>query len=238
MEPLSQQTPWHTCCPAPSPAFGWPGPASPTLSCPPHGWDLLPTASSVPRGMEQGQCHSLHGPDSTHPSGLTPRSCLHPLSVGRAELRAGFEYILYYLIYFNSKFSGKSYFRRSVVVCEVWLGSVNSLISPKRTARFLILLPLLIDLLLQNTIFLVKIDPRWPNSPQMRHSACFELGRSIAAGQQNHFSCFFGLLKNLEVWGFALTLSFPCARLSRPLFAPSGERGPSSGKHQGRVAVC
>lgn len=105
---------------------------------------------------------------------------------------------------------------RSGAVCEVWLDSVNSLISQKRTAVFLILLPFLIDLPLQNTVFLVKTDPRWPNSPQMRGGACFELGRSIAAGQQKHFSCFFGLLKNLKVWGCALTLSFPCAaRLSR-----------------------
>lgn len=88
------------------------------------------------------------------------------------------------------------------------------MVSQKRTAVSLILLPFLINLPLQNTIFLVKIDPRWPNSPQMRDAACFELGRSAAAGQQKHFSCFFGRLKNLEVWGFALTPSFPCARFS------------------------
>lgn len=128
-------------------------------------------------------------------------------------------------MYFNSKFSGKWCFGSSDTVCEVWLDSVNSLISQKRTAVFLILLPFLINLPLQNTIFLVKIDPHWPNSPQMRDGACFELGRSIAAGQQKHFSCFFGLLKNLEVWGFALTPSFPCARLSRHLFAAGGKPG-------------
>lgn len=125
---------------------------------------------------------------------------------------------------------------RSGAVCEVWLDSVNSLISQKRTAVFLILLPFLIDLPLQNTVFLVKTDPRWPNSPQMRGGACFELGRSIAAGQQKHFSCFFGLLKNLKVWGCALTLSFPrAARLSQSLFAAGGKPGsavPTCGKHR------
>ena len=89
------------------------------------------------------------------------------------------------------------------------------------------LLPFLINLPLQNMLFLVKIDPCWPSSPQMRDGACFELGRSIAAGQQQHFSCFFGLLNNLEVWGFALTPRFPSAHLSRTLFAagrkPGGE---------------
>lgn len=105
------------------------------------------------------------------------------------------------------------------MVCEVWLDSVISLISQKRTAAFLVGLHFLINHPLQNTIFLVKIDSHWPNSPQMRHGACFELRRSIAAGQQQHFSCFFGLLKNLEVWGFALTPLLPCSRLFRPLFA-------------------
>lgn len=186
MEPLSQQTPQHTCCLS---AAGCcrAGPASQQ-----HLLSLSPVS---PGGWSRDSCVV---PTATHPARQTPRSCLHPLSAGRAK-----GWILIYCVLFNSKFSGKRYFGRSDMVCEVWLHSVNSLILQKMTAVFLILLPFLINCLLQNTIFLVKIDSHWPNSPQMRHGTCFELTRSIAAGQQQHFSCFFGLLKT---WRFGALL--------------------------------
>lgn len=172
---------------------------------PEHCW-LLPGRTSisaassvpvprVPRGMEQGH---LRGPNCNPPSKTDTTLLPSPLSASRAK-----GWISIYCVLFNSKFSGKRYFGRSDVVCEVWLHSVNSLILQKMTAVFLILLPFLINCLLQNTIFLVKIDSHWPNSPQMRHGACFELTRSIAAGQQQHFSCFFGLLKT---WRFGALL--------------------------------
>lgn len=84
------------------------------------------------------------------------------------------------------------------------------------------LIPLLLNLPLQNSIFPCKNRPAWPNSPQTTLRARFELRRSLAAGQQKHFSLLlFELLRNLEgSGGFVLTPSFP------------------GGNDSGRLAVC